>query len=186
MGVDNFAVDDKWQRAMRDAFLVPHYYERCYKGRYELFDDDRDMQMRGIDTRLTTGRGDHITIDEKIVRFPRNGEAYTAFCIETHSCTKAGFLSMGWLFNSDADFIMYCRMDAAEQEMRIHKIHLLSLRRWFSRHFEQLPTFGPLNTKNGTFGRVMAFTLLDPDCYWPMTIYRDGKMIERGFPEERA
>ena len=180
--IDDFVVDDDWQRAMRDAFLVPHLYEHRYKGHYELFDHDLEMQSRGIDTRCITGMGDHFTIDEKIVRFRRDGQPYTAFCVETHSCTREHHRSMGWLFYSEADFLLYCRMDAAEREMRIHMMHLSSLRRWFSERFEQFATFGPLPTKNATFGRVVPFARLDASLYWPMTIYRDGRVIGRGFP----
>jgi len=100
--VNDFASDNAYQRGKRDSILVPYLYERYFHGLYRLCDHDRTLQLSGVDTIISTMR-QTVTIDEKIVR-----KQHTALALETWSCAVPGYVKPGWMFNSDADRLLYC------------------------------------------------------------------------------
>ena len=97
-----FHLDNEWQRAIRDAVLVPGFYGRIKSGRYVFMDKGRlsdILQKRyAVDTFIQADNGDASAIEEKIIRFPvKKGKPHTAFCLETRSCTVPGHESPGWM-----------------------------------------------------------------------------------------
>lgn len=151
-----FEIDDKWQRGVRDAVLVPGFYEKRYPGLFKFADKDLATQMRGIDTLVESdsGNGWETTIDEKIVRW--RGFHYTAFAFETDSCTVEGRERDGWMRHGEAEYLLYCFQEAS-LDLFCHLIEFRPLKKWFwtDDNFKKFPTFGPLDTLNRSAGRVV-------------------------------
>jgi hypothetical protein len=108
---NSFFRDDAWQRQVRDAILVPHFYGSArFNGRYMLMDKGRCasvIQRRlSVDTIVQSKTGSAVCIEEKIVRWP--GYRYDSLCLETDSCTKRGLESEGWMRYGAADYLLYC------------------------------------------------------------------------------
>ena len=136
--MSDFIIDDQWQLEMRSKILVPHLYDVLYPARYELLRGDHPMQARGIDT-LIDGGERQITIEEKIVRWPFDKETkqkadrpYTAFTLETMSCTVEGREKQGWMHYSEADYLLYCfAHPKSEVVLDCYMIDMKRLRSWF-------------------------------------------------------
>ncbi len=150
-----FNRDDDWQRSIRDEILVPQFYQKqAVNGRYVLIDKGglaaRLQKELGVDTIFQGATGEMVAIEEKIVRWP--GYPYTAFCLETHSCTVPGRESTGWMVHGSADCLLYCFV-TAEQGLDCHLIDFPMLKAWFWPIHEQFDIFGPLRSLNRTMGR---------------------------------
>jgi hypothetical protein len=149
---DDFSTDDEWQRAKRDAVLVPHFYRRFFWMRYQ-FVSDLDVQKSGVDT-LIFGSGDPVKVDEKIVRWPeKKNEPHTAFALETISCTVSGREKMGWMFYSEADRLLYC-FDTPKF-LDCWWLDFKCLCEWFWPREQNFPPFLMKHTINKTRGRVV-------------------------------
>ena len=106
----SFAGDDKYQRELRDRYLLPYYERMAHEGRYITADGSsgtasmlqREMH---VDTLVQT-KDSLVSIDEKIVRWP--GYEYEQYALESWSCTIPGKHSLGWMYTCRADLIAYC------------------------------------------------------------------------------
>jgi hypothetical protein len=160
--VSDFHNDDKWQRLERDGKLVPAIYRTyAFEGRYILVDKGRFatlLQRRyAVDT-LAQGSGGHIVaIEEKIVRWP--GRIYTAFTLETKSCTKPGHESNGWMIYGQADQLLYC-FNQSNGDLDCYYIDFQILKSWFWTIESHLPIFIMHNTINRTAGRVVPIQMV--------------------------
>lgn len=157
--MNDFRRDNDWQRRVRDEVLGPGFYGSCaMHGRYVFLDKGRLVSLLqkrfAVDTVVQGKDGAAYCIEEKIVRWPTNGKAHTAFALETDSCTKPGRESLGWMHYGKADFLLYC-FQQANGELDCHLIDFPALQRWFWEHEDDFPVFGPLKTLNGTKGRVV-------------------------------
>jgi hypothetical protein len=155
----DFERDNAWQRSVRDAVLAPGFYGvYAFDGRYVFIDKGRlaeTLQRRyAVDTIVQTRNGDAVCIEEKIVRWPKRGQPYSAFCLETHSCTKPGFESPGWMEYGQADYLLYC-FQQDDGDLDCHLIDFPKLQAWFAPRVEAYPTFGPLDTLNRSMGRTV-------------------------------
>ncbi|MBF0182232.1 MAG: hypothetical protein HQM03_19625 [Magnetococcales bacterium] len=153
--MSDFFADDDWQKRIRDEILVPQFYQRyALDGRYVLLDRGglatRLQKEMGVDTVFQVAGGEMISVEEKIVRWP--GYAYSAFCLETDSCTVPGRESPGWMHYSAADFLLYCFV-TVDHGLDCHLIDLPKLKAWFWPLAGQFDAFGPLSTLNRTMGR---------------------------------
>lgn len=151
----DFERDNEWQRQQRDQILAPQFYgKHAQGGRYVFVDKGRlalTLQKRfAVDTIFQGKSGAAVCVEEKIVRWP--GYAYTAFCLETHSCTTPVHESDGWMRYAEADYLLYCFQTEAGG-LDCYLIDFPELRRWFTPREESFPTFGPLNTLNRSMGR---------------------------------
>ena len=152
---NDFHSDDAWQRGLRDAILVPQFYQRRNAGRYVLMDKGRFatfVQRRAaVDTIVQSRDGGVVAIEEKIVRWP--GRQYTAYCLETESCTVPGHESPGWMRYGKADYLLYC----FEQEhggLACHLIPFQPLKEWFWPREETFRVF-QMQERNRTRGRIV-------------------------------
>ena len=150
----DFDRDNAWQRRIRDEILVPHYRAEATEGRYVLLDRGnlatRLQKELAVDTIFQIGGGEIVSVEEKIVRWP--GYTYTAFCMETHSCTVPGRESQGWMVYGSADCLLYC-FATAEQGLDCHMINFPRLKEWFWPIYERFDTFGPMDSLNKSMGR---------------------------------
>ena len=150
---NDFHSDNDWQRDIRDRILVPLFYQVRTNGRFVLMDKGRladFMQRRmAVDTILQGRSGEAVGIEEKIVRWP--GYRYTAYCLETHSCTVPGHESPGWMTYAEADFLLYC-FQQADQSLECDLIDFPKLKTWFWPRETDFPLF-QMQTRNRTRGR---------------------------------
>lgn len=158
--MNDFERDDKWQRQMRDKILAPGFY-RSYatNGRYVFIDKGRlasILQKRyAVDTIVQGRAGSAVCIEEKIVRWP--GYRYRDICLETHSCTKPGHESPGWMEYGEADYLLYC-FAQENDDLECYLINFPELKTWFKP--ANFPTFGPLKTLNASMGRKVPVALI--------------------------
>lgn len=155
--MNDFQRDNEWQRRVRDEVLAPGFYGKyAMDGRYVFIDKGRlasVLQKRyAVDTILQGKNGEAVCIEEKIVRWP--GYRYTAYALETHSCTKPGHESPGWMEYGKADFLLYCFVQE-NGDLDCHLIDFRELQIWFWTREESFSVFGPLDTLNGSKGRVV-------------------------------
>jgi hypothetical protein len=154
-----FHEDDAWQRGIRDRILCPVFY-RSYalEGRYVVVDKGRLatlLQRRcAIDTFLQGEAGTCLCAEEKIVRWPKRGKPYTAYSLETMSCTVPGRESPGWMRYGRADLLVYC-FHQADDSLIVHVVAFRPLQQWFWLNETRFSTFGPLETLNRSMGRVV-------------------------------
>ena len=164
--MSDFQRDNIWQRRLRDEILVPGFYgEYATEGRYVLLDKGRltsHFQRRlAVDTIVQGKNGAAVCIEEKIVRWPeKRGKAYTAFCLETESCTNPGHESDGWMVYGQADYLLYCFANARETVLYCHFIDFIILKKWF---WENVDNFRPFQmTKyNRSRGRVVPIAAIE-------------------------
>lgn len=142
-----FSEDDTFQRQKRDSVLVPFFYDRYFSERYVLLDGQMKYQKRGIDTIIYTGANKPVYVEEKIVR-----QRYTAFALETHSCTVPGYESPGWMIYGEADRLLYCF--TVDDGLECWWINFPAMRTWFWEHENDFRTF-QMPTENRSAGRVV-------------------------------
>lgn len=162
--MNDFATDDAWQKAMRDRFLAPYYTDHAEGGRYVFLDKGKlstVLQRRyAVDTLLQGAEGRAVCIEEKIVRWPVDkfqkpkSRGYTAFCLETKSCTNPGHVSDGWMVYGKADYLLYCFVSANGEYLICYLIDFPKLKAWFWAHYQEFSKFH-MKTHNRTSGRVV-------------------------------
>lgn len=173
--MNDFHRDNDWQKSVRDAVLAPGFYGKySIQGRYVFLDKGslaKELQRRAVDTIVQGREGAAIPTEEKIVRWP--GYHYECFSLETHSCTKPGHESDGWMKYGTSAFLLWCRATRESREkcrckvfcgtcnLRCHLIDFPKLQEWFWPREHEFPVFGPLQTLNGTKGRVVPIRLVE-------------------------
>lgn len=110
--MNRFHRDDDGQKMVRDLVIGPGLYGMfSVDGRYVTLDKGRMatiLQKRfSVDTVLQARSGNAAFIEEKIIRWPVSNRAYTAFTLETKSCTVPGRESDGWMVYGEADWLNY-------------------------------------------------------------------------------
>jgi len=158
MAENQFNIDNRWQQKKRDEILVPGYYEKhAFEGRYVLLDKGRFARLvqkrMAVDTIVQSRDGEVVAIEEKIVRW--KGRQYSAFALETDSCTTPGYESDGWMHYARADYLLYCFEQEDKRSLLCYHLDFEKLKEWFWPIVETFPIFGPLEQLNGTKGRVV-------------------------------
>jgi len=139
----HFLEDDHYQRQKRDTLLKDFYIQGSVEGRFVFMDKGRlaDIVQRemAVDTILQGRDGQAIAIEEKIVRW--KGRKYTAFTLETWTCTVPGRERQGWMYYSKCDFLLYC-FTQADGSLEAYAIPFPRLKTWFFEQdrFERYPT----------------------------------------------
>jgi hypothetical protein len=157
--VNDFERDNEWQRGIRDAILLPKFYgSYAVERRYVVLDKGQlasVLQKRAaVDTIVQGQGGEAIFLEEKIVRWPERDKAYTAFALETHSCTVLGHESIGWMQYGKADYLLYCFVQK-NGDLICYLIAFQKLQRWFWKRHESFPKFYNADTLNKSQGRVV-------------------------------
>jgi hypothetical protein len=97
--------------------------------------DDRPFD---IDTTVETSSGEK-GVEEKIVHWPLikgtktpRADPYTAFALETMSCTTEGREREGWMRSSQADILIYCfSVPDTEVGLNCYVMDMQTLKQWF-------------------------------------------------------
>ena len=168
--MNDFERDDAWQRELRDRLLAPHFYSLfAFDGRYVFIDKGRlatTFQKRfAVDTIVQGRKGAGLCIEEKIVRWPKvkqpdgswrpRDRPYTAFCLETKSCTKAGWESDGWMVYGESDYLLYCFANKDESALDCYLIDFPALQAWFWPRADSFSDFQMRDTINESAGKVV-------------------------------
>jgi hypothetical protein len=159
--MNEFERDDRWQKEMRDRILGPYFYGKyAFDGRYVFIDKGQlasIIQKRyAVDTIVQGRHGTAWCIEEKIVRWPQDRDApYTAFCLETNSCTVPGHESDGWMKYGQADLLLYCFQTKNLDELDCHLLAFGKLQKWFWPVAETFNKFKMRDTLNRTEGRLV-------------------------------
>lgn len=153
--MNDFIRDNEWQKSVRDTVLGPYFYGvYAVKGRYVFIDKGRlaeTLQKRfAVDTILQGKDNSAICIEEKIVRWP--GYQYQNCCLETHSCTRPGRESDGWMRYAKSDYLLYC-FHQQDNSLLTYLFDFPKLQDWFWKNENKFETFGPLNTLNASMGK---------------------------------
>jgi hypothetical protein len=126
MSTDQFDKDNDWQLSIRDEILKPEFYEKRYPGNYEFIAYTDPRAAGGCDT-IAAGK----TIDEKIVRWPKSDQEYTALAIEILSCTVEGRERAGWIYTNRVDYLLYCMANKDQSVLTCYLIDCPQLQKWF-------------------------------------------------------
>jgi hypothetical protein len=165
--MNEFHVDDAWQRGVRDKVLAPGFYgEYAVEGRYVFIDRGRLaglLQKRyAVDTIVQGRDGKAACIEEKIVRWPYDRKTgkpkdrpHTRFFLETESCTVPGHESNGWMVYGQADYLNYCFASRDESALTCWLIDFPELQTWFWEHVEEFRAHQMTDTVNRTCGRLV-------------------------------
>lgn len=134
---NDFFADDRWQRKVRDREFGGLY--RDISSHTFVLDPAEDQGAQscvmaiqkeiGIDT-LAVIEGRIMGIEEKIVRWPEDGEPHHAYALETQSCTLPGHEKDGWMFYSAADLLLY-GFEQKDGSVVADMIPMQPLRMWF-------------------------------------------------------
>lgn len=154
--MNDFATDNAWQRGVRDRTLGPNFYGKyAVDGRYVVIDKGAlatQLQREyAVDTVMQGRAGAAIFVEEKIVRWKERH--YTAFALETMSCTVPGHEKEGWMCYGRADYLLY----AFQQEncdLDCWLIDFPKLKEWFWPLERTFPTFR-MRKRNRSAGRVV-------------------------------
>lgn len=127
---DDWSFGVKKYRALLEAF----YRRYCYEQRYVFVDhspcSDRLQRQWKIDTMVQRDAESSQSVEEKIVKWPKTDCAYTAFFLETHSCTNQGYESPGWMSTSQADLLLYA-FEIKDVGLVAYVLDFPRLQRWF-------------------------------------------------------
>lgn len=130
---DHFRTDNEWQKTVRDNTLVPFYYTEAQDGRFVFADkgafSDKLQRELSVDTLMQKSDGELLAIEEKIVRWP--GYRYTAFTLETWSCTVKGRERKGWMYSAACDVLLYCFVQENGLDVLAYAIPFKQLQTWF-------------------------------------------------------
>lgn len=181
--MNDFVRDNDWQRRVRDSVLAPGFYgSYAFDGRYVFIDKGRlatTLQKRyAVDTIVQGKHGAAICIEEKLVRWP--GYSYSAYTLETDSCTKPGYESEGWMHYGQADFLLYGFMQP--DRLLVHLIDFPELQEWFWREVERFDDFQMRGTLNETKGKKVPIADVQGNVsVWVRTVFPDPN--DPSFPE---
>jgi len=132
--MNEFEKDNNFQLDKREIFLKPFYIKKAHEGRFVFCDKGQLANLlnreMAIDTILQKDKNEIIGIEEKIVRWP--GYNYTAFTLETMSCTVSGHERKGWMYTAQCDILFYCFcQEETENKMESYAIPFRLLQKWF-------------------------------------------------------
>jgi hypothetical protein len=132
-GMSEFAIDDRWQKGIRERILKPFYKKNAHEERFIFVDKGKlaDVLQKefAVDTILQKSDNRVLAIEEKIIRWP--GYTYTAFTLEIMSCTVPGRERQGWMYTAKCDLLLYCFIQENSNDAIIYVIPFVELQNWF-------------------------------------------------------
>jgi len=160
MKENNFEKNNAWQRKVRDSILIPAFYPQyANDGHFCPADGGRQMartvQALGADTFVKDLNGHMLAVEEKIVEWP--GYAYTAYFLETMSCTVPGYERDGWMAYGGADILLYCMV--WPDRLVLDEMALAPLRDLYWREAHRFPV-STMKDRNRSRGSVVPIKFL--------------------------
>ena len=121
--------------------LKDFYSIKAYEGRYVFINKEsgeigKYLQNKAIDTILQITDKKEVYIEEKIVRW--KGKKYTAFTLETDSCTVAGREKDGWMKYGKFDYLLY-GFTQEDYSIEVYIIPFKKLKEWFWKNYKNYP-----------------------------------------------
>lgn len=160
---ENYAFGVKTYRHLLNIF----YQHYCDDGRFVSIGDITrsrisDILQRELKTDTIIQKGDFVSygVEEKVVAWPENNRPYTAFFLETSSCTNPGHRSPGWMTTCQADLLLYA-FEIKDLGLLAYLLDFPRLQQWFWEQYlphVPRPDYGRvvLPDANRTEGRVVA------------------------------
>jgi len=132
-----FIADLKYAETQREK-LKDFYACKSYENRYVFINKEsgvigKELQNRSIDTIMQVSDKKEIYIEEKIVRW--KGKKYTAFTLETDSCTVKGREKDGWMKYGEFDYLLY-GLELENSDIEAYIISFQKLKKWFWENYE--------------------------------------------------
>jgi len=130
----NFA--EKYRQRLKDFYSI-----KALDGRYVFINKTsgklgNELQQKSIDTILQLTDKKEIYIEEKIVRW--KGKKYTAFTLETESCSIVGREKDGWMKYGEFDYLIYGFIQENDN-IEVYVIPFQKLKKWFWENYELFP-----------------------------------------------
>ena len=169
MSRNNF--EENWHfGALRYRPLLDIFYKHyCYDGRFVCIGDLETIPFSQIiqrdlktDIVIQTSVSRSAGVEEKVVAWPADGQAYDAFFLETRSCTNPGHESKGWMRTCQADLLLYA-FEMKDVGLLIYILPFPLLQHWFWEHYLRTlpsPDYGRsvMKDENRTEGYVVPIT----------------------------
>ena len=138
--MNEFFKDLKFAEKSRSR-LKDFYSIKAMDGRYVFINKEsgeigKELQNKSIDTILQITDNKEVYIEEKIVRW--KGQKYTAFVLETESCSVKGKEKDGWMKYGKFDYLLY-GFTQENEEIEIYIIPFLKLKKWFWENYKIFP-----------------------------------------------
>lgn len=138
--MSEFKTDLKYAEKQREN-LKEFYSLKAFEGRYIFINKECGkisdyLQKKAVDTIMQLSDNKEIYIEEKIVRW--KGVKYTAFTLETDSCTVKGYEKEGWMKYGEFDFLLY-GFEQENKNIIIYIIPFKKLKTWFWSNYEKYP-----------------------------------------------
>jgi hypothetical protein len=160
MSSNDFPEDSFFSKKYRYLLQIL-YKQYSYEGRYVFIDKSRFSML--IQKRLKTdvvaqlAVDESVGVEEKIARWPeKKNKPHTGFFLETDSCTKPGYESKGWMYDGQADYLLYA-FEIKGVGLDVYIIPFQPLKHWFWQILEKCPDRYPTHTmpgKNRSRGRI--------------------------------
>jgi hypothetical protein len=130
--MSTFFSDNNWQRKIRDGLLKPFYQKFSQEGRFVFADKGEFATLiqkeLAVDTIVQGRDNTALAIEEKIVRW--KGRRYSAYTLETMTCTVPGRERKGWMHYAKCDYLLYC-FEQEDGSVEAHMIPFAPLQKWF-------------------------------------------------------
>lgn len=159
----NYQFGVKHYRRLLDIF----YKHFCYDARFVCIGDlekspfsEYVQRTLKTDTVIQTSVHTSYGVEEKVVSWPANNQPYTAFFLETRSCTNPGHESPGWMITCQADMLLYA-FEIRDLGLIIYLLDFHRLKRWFEQEYLPHlphPEYGlsVMPDENRTEGRLVS------------------------------
>lgn len=138
---EQFAIDNEFQRRLRDEILLPLFYDKFWPNHYITLDGGNEaetIQNRDhVDTLVQQHNGDVLAFEEKIVRWPHwedgspKDKPHSKAALETYTNTTSGRRKLGWSWTSKADSLLFCFANVRGTALDCYKLNFGRLRHWF-------------------------------------------------------
>jgi hypothetical protein len=176
--LNEFELDDAWQRGVFDRLLRPVLREHAYENGIVFVDIASPVasmlqRQAHIDVLVQLPEAKMMSLEIKLVRFPgaRQGSPgryhWRDLFLETYSCTVPGHEARGWMATSKADILLWGQVSLNEDSINCWPLPFAPLRKWMRAHFYELPERDVPNVINGcalrTRGRLAPIQKLCSD-----------------------
>ena len=134
--VNDLKFAEKYRQRLKEFYSI-----KAKDGRYVFINKEsgtlgKDLQNKAVDTILQLTDDREIYIEEKIVRW--KGKKYTAFTLETDSCTVPKREKEGWMKYGEFDYLLYGFVQENDS-IELYTIPFKKLKNWFWNNIEKFP-----------------------------------------------
>ena len=146
---------ERYRSRLKDFYRI-----KAKDGRYVFINKNgklgKELQDKAVDTILQITDNKEVYIEEKIVRW--KGIKYTAFTLETQSCSVKGHEKDGCMKYGEFDWLLYGFVQV-DDSIKVYIIPFQKLKRWFWANIISFPII-KTNQINKTICRIVDIELI--------------------------